>query len=483
MKQREKNKRNRYRILFLLFVFFVYLAWACTQRFNFSPDEKMRYQIAQYIYEHGTLPHGGDPEIRNADWGISYAFNPILSYIISAVFMKITSLFTQSEWELVIAARMANVLFGTASAFLIFRIGEKRFKKQERVLFCFLCTMLPGAAILFTYVNTDGLALFSSACIIYMWVRALEEGWTVKNCILLGISLSLCVLSYYNAYGYGVCSILFFAVSALGYGKKKPDWKRLFLGGFLVTAVVAVLAGWWFVRNSMIYDGDFLARRTMHEYAIKYAKPEFNPNNVTTFQEYPDANILTMLLYKQEWMPYRWTSYVILGVVGVLGYNQIFLSKMIYFPYLLMLGTGLAAVIWKGRDLFYLRRNKVSIEKKWNDQETIQEVVIRQKGISPNGLFHVTMLIALVIPNILNLYYSYTSDYQPQGRYSMPMLIPLMYFVTVGCSRLADRFIKNEKLKKYCFYIVAAAVAAIAVYVWGRILLPLYLQNVSGLLS
>ena len=79
MKQREKNKRNRYRILFLLFVFFVYLAWACTQRFNFSPDEKMRYQIAQYIYEHGTLPHGGDPEIRNADWGISYAFNPILS--------------------------------------------------------------------------------------------------------------------------------------------------------------------------------------------------------------------------------------------------------------------------------------------------------------------------------------------------------------------------------------------------------------------
>ena len=86
MKQREKNKRNRYRILFLLFVFFVYLAWACTQRFNFSPDEKMRYQIVQYIYEHGTLPHGGDPEIRNADWGISYAFNPILSYIISAVF-------------------------------------------------------------------------------------------------------------------------------------------------------------------------------------------------------------------------------------------------------------------------------------------------------------------------------------------------------------------------------------------------------------
>lgn len=233
MKQREKNKRNRYRIVFLLFVFFVYLAWACTQRLDFSPDEKMRYQIAQYIYEHGTLPHGGDPEIRNADWGISYAFNPILSYIISAVFMKITSLFTQSEWALVIAARMVNVLLGTASAFLIFRIGEKRFKKQERVLFCFLCTMLPGAAILFTYVNTDGLALFSSACIIYMWVRALEEGWTVRNCILLGISLSLCVLSYYNAYGYGVCSILFLLYRRLDMERKSRTGRGCFLEAFL----------------------------------------------------------------------------------------------------------------------------------------------------------------------------------------------------------------------------------------------------------
>ncbi len=51
----------------------------------------------------------------------------------------------------------------------------------------------------------------------------------------------------------------------------------MFKRGLLITAVVAVLAGWWFVRNYIIYDGDFLARKTMHEYAIKYAKHSLIP--------------------------------------------------------------------------------------------------------------------------------------------------------------------------------------------------------------
>lgn len=42
------------------------------------------------------------------------------------------------------------------------------------------------------------------------------------------------------------------------------------------------------------------------------------------------------------------------------------------------------------------------------------------------------MLIACIIPNVLNVIYSYGSDYQPQGRYSLPMLIPFGFLVTLG---------------------------------------------------
>ena len=63
-------------------------------------------------------------------------------------------------------------------------------------------------------------------------------------------------------------------------------------------------------------------------------------------------------------------------------------------------------------------------------------------------LFTIVMAVAAVIPFGLSLYNSYYSDYQPQGRYLMPMLIPLMYFVTKGLSNLMKSFLKPEMIPK-----------------------------------
>ena len=53
----------------------------------------------------------------------------------------------------------------------------------------------------------------------------------------------------------------------------------------------------------------------------------------------------------------------------------------------------------------------------------------------------------IIIPIILTLYYSYYNDYQPQGRYIMPMLIPFMYFIILGIEKLIEKFIKKDKAK------------------------------------
>lgn len=82
---KDVSREHRIEILFVFGVFLFYFLWSCTQRYNFSADESMRYQIAQFIYEHGSLPRGDDPLIRNEDWGTSYAFNPILSYMAASI--------------------------------------------------------------------------------------------------------------------------------------------------------------------------------------------------------------------------------------------------------------------------------------------------------------------------------------------------------------------------------------------------------------
>ncbi len=96
--------------VFVMGALLFFLAWILP--LNGGPDEEMRYLIPQYIYRHGTLPHGGDPEIRNKLWGISYGFHPILPYIFGGYLMKLVSVFNSSEHALLMAARFINVLLG-----------------------------------------------------------------------------------------------------------------------------------------------------------------------------------------------------------------------------------------------------------------------------------------------------------------------------------------------------------------------------------
>lgn len=94
-----KKKQYVPEILFLVVLFCFIFLWAVVQPLNVSPDEHMRYQIVEYIMKYGTLPEGGDPEIRNELWGISYAFSPITSYMIGAVFGKIAAFSLRRNWR------------------------------------------------------------------------------------------------------------------------------------------------------------------------------------------------------------------------------------------------------------------------------------------------------------------------------------------------------------------------------------------------
>ena len=62
-------------------------------------------------------------------------------------------------------------------------------------------------------------------------------------------------------------------------------------------------------------------------------------------------------------------------------------------------------------------------------------------------VFHLMMVFLIMIPVFLFLYYVYYSDNQPQGRYLMPALYPLMYFVTLGWNNILT---KNSVKMKRC---------------------------------
>lgn len=109
----------------------VYLMWARVQPNGAGPDEPMRYQIAYYIYQHGSLPVGDDPAVRNIVWGISYAFSPILDYMIAAVFMKLVSFITTAPFCTSHAARFVNILLGLGTVWLALDMGKRLFDRRK----------------------------------------------------------------------------------------------------------------------------------------------------------------------------------------------------------------------------------------------------------------------------------------------------------------------------------------------------------------
>ena len=120
----KKNKKSL-TILFLIILFGYYLIWVVKQPFNSCPDEGMKWDICKYIYENNKIPHGDDEAIRNDMWGISYAFQPILTYMICAVFMKIMSIFSTNEFCLLIAARLVSTISMVFAVYFTIKISDK----------------------------------------------------------------------------------------------------------------------------------------------------------------------------------------------------------------------------------------------------------------------------------------------------------------------------------------------------------------------
>ena len=93
-------------------------------------------------------------------------------------------------------------------------------------------------------------------------------------------------------------------------------------------------------------------------------------------------------------------------------------------------------------------------------------------------------MTAVLLPNIMNIWYSYSNDYQPQGRYSMPMLVPFMYYVARGIGywgqRLADGWRSmGRPAVKISGCLVCLWMAAALGYCTVRIMWPAY-QDVEN---
>lgn len=452
---RMRMEKGRWGKLLLLLYFALYLTAALTIALNQPlndtlpslcnpPDEHSRYKVPLYICNHGTLPTGFEEELFSGECRWTYGFYTLLPYMLQGYVMRFVNLFTDSPLALLYAARLVNVAIGLCMAVLVWLLGKKLFRDDlVRWLFCFLVTFLPQSLFLHTYVNPDSMCLLSTALMLYGLVCGYGDGFSRKSCGFLAAGVILCALSYYNAYGFILGSIVLFAAYFLEKrdGRWRYDWRNFLKKGIPIGVLVLMCVSWSFIRNYILYDGDIIGLTTKENFVKSFG--------IERETYYSQGKPLTEMLFKTGFFQSLGDSFI-----ASYGSASLYSRRSVYWFYRILFSAGVFSM------LFFRGQEK-------REQETLRW---RCK------LFHLVMVFCMLMPLILLIRYAYTVDYQAQGRYILPGVIPFMYYVGRGVEKFPLWRKSSSGVKKVLCAVLLTGIAAsllITVYVCA---LPYYLQ-------
>ena len=344
------------------------------------------------------------------------------------------------------AARCINVFFGMGFYWYVLKISRRLFQNQVfRIYFVALLAMLPQLLYLFVYVNTDGTAVFSSAMLIYGWIFGMEQKWDRKSCTHLAVGVAVCAMSYFNAYGFALFSVVMFVGSLIVFYRKKGA--KICTGiilkrGLYITAVVFLLCGWWFIRCAILYDGDFLGLHAPEKYGELYAQEEFKPSVKKSLEE--QGTPIDEMLRSEDTGGMDWIRTTYRSTIGYFGYLKYPLGLDIYeIPKRLVLLGMVGCVLCLLLAAVKLAWN-LAVRWKKKEKVPVSFTIPGMKLHTANFfLLQISFGCCIIIPILLSLVYSYTDDFQPQGRYIMPLIVPLAYFVAAGTQRIMTLFFKK----------------------------------------
>lgn len=390
------------------------------------PDESVRYLVPEYICEHGALPTGLEKEVRIPGYGYSHALFNVLPYIFQAGVMRLVKLSGGSGPALLYAARLTDVFFGLLMAVTVWLTGKELFDRLSlRCLFGFGVVWQPMNLFVHSYVNTDSCCLLAVSLIMYALIRARREGYTWRNCAVLSVGVILCALSYYNAYGTILAAIILFLAA---WTERRDDrtvyrFHDMLPKGIFICVTVLLGIGWWFGRQAVVLNGDMLGLRTRTEMAIRYGNKEVSP--LVSYQA-RGIGVLTMLRTEQ-FLPKLCGTFIA-------AYGSLVLKPhyAYYFVYALLYAVGFAGCI------------RLAVRR------------FRDGSWKRTLLFHLALLLCTAAPLIILIRYAWTCDFQAQGRYMLPALIPLILWFSKGIEAWTD---KTHRWLPVCFTVLVVLLA------------------------
>ncbi len=161
--------------------------------------------------------------------------------------------------------RLLSVLMGVGTVYLTYLLVQALW--PGRVALGLVAASVTAFNPMFCFitgsVNNDNLAMLLGSAGIWLLVRLVRvharpqdrqpQRWR-RDVLLLGAVLGLALLTKPSTGGLLVLTAL--SISYVAW--RRRSWWHWLTGGAATAALVVLIAGWWFVRNAVLYDGDWL---------------------------------------------------------------------------------------------------------------------------------------------------------------------------------------------------------------------------------
>lgn len=265
------------------------ITFAAATPFGEAPDEVPHFLYVHYLLEEG-LPIVGDKASVFAR-GDTQRSHPPLYYLIGALLVADTQRADFAEYMplnpfgsvgVVSSANLNNHLHrlhysgDSGSAFWRLRLysialacgtlwftyltGKRLFNASVGLAASLLLASLPTFIHISSSINDDNLITLMSALCIYLCARALTGDHSLRNTLLIGLSVGSGLLSKQH----GIALFGFVGLTALiGLWQRDWAWRAALRWLLLTVGVAALTAGWWYFRNVILYGDPLAAEVTL----------------------------------------------------------------------------------------------------------------------------------------------------------------------------------------------------------------------------
>ena len=339
-----------------------------------APDEYAHFSYAKFVHDAHRLPVQQSPAVKPEELEFH---QPPLYYMLAAWLIPSTTLV---ESRLLLPLRFINILFSMLTVVIAYYFAARVLKWNQFsvALVCAVFALLPTYSYLSATMRNGTLATFFASLGFYLCAKAVldEEQQRDARWAWIGVVAGLAILSKLSTIGFVFAT----AVTVVG---TTSNWRvSLRRTGWFGLGVMST-AGWWFVRNLLVYGNLF---------AIVENGYDFTRSSVSWMHEKQSA----ITIFKTFW-----------AVFGRINEH--------YFP-------DIYRFYWWFSALAVLGIIKYAFQKRRNLPELPRELV---------GFF----VVAIGMSIVTTMYYAhnYNSD---QGRYMFPVLIPITTFIAIGLNAL-----------------------------------------------